>query len=64
VGWQGRWDSVKSLVYYVGRLAQLIGMWLLIVDIVTASPLGPNAKLFAAGVAIFLAGWALLRLTR
>jgi hypothetical protein len=55
---------VNSFVYYVGRLAQLIGMWLLIVDVVTAGPLGPNAKLFAAGVAIFLAGWALLRLTR
>jgi hypothetical protein len=55
---------VNSFVYYVARLAQLIGMWLLIVDVVTAGPLGPNARLFAAGVAIFLAGWALLRLTR
>ena len=48
-------------VYYVGRLAQLIGMWLLIVDIFTAGPLGPSARLLALGVAVFLAGWGLTR---
>jgi hypothetical protein len=48
----------KSLVYYSGRFLQLVGMWLLLVDLFTAGPSGPNAKLFAAGVAIFLAGWA------
>ena len=51
-------------VYYVGRLAQLIGMYLLIVDIVMAGPLGPSPKVFAAGVAVFLVGWGLSRLTR
>jgi hypothetical protein len=51
----------KSLVYYSGRFLQLIGMWLLLVDLVTAGPLGPNAKLFAVGVAFFLAGWAATR---
>ena len=55
---------MTTFVYYIGRLAQLIGMWLLVVDIFTAGPLGPNPKLFAAGVAIFLAGWGVLRLTR
>ena len=49
------------MAYYVGRFAQLIGMWLLLVDIVTAGPLGPNPRLFAAGVAAFLAGWGLTR---
>jgi hypothetical protein len=39
-------------------------MWLLLVDVVMAGPLGPNPKLFGAGVAIFLAGWAATRLTR
>jgi hypothetical protein len=48
----------KSIVYYSGRFLQLIGMWLLLVDLFTAGPLGPNAKLFAVGVAFFLAGWA------
>jgi len=53
----------KSL-FYVGRLAQLIGMWLLLVDLFTAGPLGPSPRLFAAGVAIFLFGWGVARLTR
>jgi hypothetical protein len=39
-------------------------MWMLLVDLFTAGPLGPNPKLFAAGVAIFLAGWGATRLTR
>ena len=51
-------------LYYVGRLGQLIGMWLLLVDVVTAGPLGPNPRLFGLGVLVFLAGWGVLRLTR
>jgi hypothetical protein len=39
-------------------------MWLLLVDLFTAGPLGPSPRLFGAGVAIFLAGWGLTRLTR
>jgi hypothetical protein len=53
--------SVTHAVYYLGRFAQLIGMWLLLVDLFTAGPLGPDPKLFAAGVAAFLGGWALTR---
>ena len=53
-----------KLVYYVGRGAQLIGMWLLLVDLFTAGPLGPSPRMFAAGVVIFLGGWTLTRLTR
>jgi hypothetical protein len=48
-------------IYYLGRAAQLIGMWLLLVDLFTAGPLGPDAKLFAAGVGVFLAGWGLTK---
>ena len=48
----------KSLVYYSGRGLQVVGMWLLLVDLFTAGPLGPNARLFAAGVGVFLVGWA------
>ena len=51
-------------LYYIGRGAQLIGMWLLLVDLFTAGPLGPNPRLFAVGVAVFLAGWGITRLTR
>ena len=53
-----------KVFFYTGRLAQLIGMWLLLVDLFTAGPLGPSPRLFAAGVAIFLGGWGLTRLTR
>jgi hypothetical protein len=39
-------------------------MWLLLVDLFTASPLGPSPRVFALGVAVFLAGLGLARLTR
>lgn len=50
-----------TVLYYLGRFAQLVGMWLLVVDVFTAGPMGPDAKLFGLGVAVFLAGWALAR---
>jgi hypothetical protein len=55
---------VSQLVYYLGRFGQLVGMWILLEDIVTAGPLGPNPRLFAVGVAVFLAGWGLTRVIR
>jgi hypothetical protein len=51
-------------LYYIGRFSQLIGMWLLLVDVVSAGPMGPNPRLFAIGVAVFLAGWGLTRVLR
>ena len=53
-----------KVFYYGGRLAQLMGMWLLLVDIFMAGPLGPDPKLFGVGVVVFLVGWGLTRLTR
>ena len=50
-----------SVIYYLGRSAQVVGMWLLVVDIFTAGPLGPSPRLFAVGVAVFLAGWGLTK---
>jgi hypothetical protein len=50
------------VLYYAGRAGQVIGMWLLLVDVVTAGPMGPNPRLFALGVAVFLAGWGVTRL--
>jgi hypothetical protein len=55
---------MSRLGYYAGRLAQLIGMWLLLVDVVTAGPMGPDPKLFGVGVGVFVAGWGITRLTR
>jgi len=52
------------VVFYLGRFAQLVGMWLLLVDLFTAGPLGPSPRLFAAGVAVFLVGWGLTRATK
>jgi hypothetical protein len=52
---------MASLVYYAGRGLQLIGMWLLLVDLFTAGPLGPNPRLFGAGVAVFILGWWISR---
>jgi hypothetical protein len=53
-----------TVIYYFGRLAQLLGMWLLLVDIFTAGPMGPDPKLFGIGVAVFVAGWALAKVKR
>ena len=50
--------------YILARFGQLLGMWLLLVDLFTAGPLGPNPRLFAAGVVVFLVGWSMNRLTR
>jgi hypothetical protein len=50
--------------YYVGRLAQLMGMWLLLVDVFTAGPMGPDPRLFAIGVGVFLVGWLLVKVRK
>jgi hypothetical protein len=55
---------VRSALYYAGRIGQLIGMWLLLVDLFTAGPLGPSPRVFALGVGVFIAGWSVVRLTR
>lgn len=51
-------------LFFVGRGAQLLGMWLLLVDLFTAGPRGPNPRLFAAGVVVFLVGWGLTRMLK
>lgn len=51
-------------LYYLGRGGQLLGMWVLLIDLFTAGPLGPSPRLFAVGVALFLGGWGLARLGR
>ena len=53
-----------TALYYVGRAAQLLGMWILLVDLYTAGPMGPSPRLFGAGVVMFLAGWGLTRIRR
>jgi hypothetical protein len=55
---------MSAAIYYLGRAGQVLGMWILLVDVVTAGPMGPNAKLFGVGVVAFLAGWGLTRAVR
>ena len=50
-----------TFVFYLGRLGQILGMWILMVDVFTAGPMGPDAKQFGVGVVVFLAGWGLAR---
>lgn len=47
--------------YYVGRSLQLAGMWVLLVSIFTAGDMGPSPRLFGYGIAVFVAGWAIVR---
>jgi len=55
---------MTAALFYLGRFAQVLGMWILLVDIATAGPLGPSAKLFGVGVVVFVAGWGLTRVVR
>jgi hypothetical protein len=55
---------VTRVLYYLGRFAQLVGMWLLLVDVVMAGPLGPSPRLFGVGVGVFLSGWGLTRVIK
>jgi hypothetical protein len=48
-------------VYYIGRSLQLAGMWILLVALFTSGPLGPSPQLFGYGIAIFVAGWVIVR---
>jgi hypothetical protein len=50
-----------AALYYLGRLLQAIAMWVLLVDIFMAGPMGPEPNPFYVGTAIFLVGWLLVR---
>jgi hypothetical protein len=53
-----------TVLYYLGRGVQLLGMWMLLVDLFTAGPLGPSARLFGIGIMVFVVGWGLVKVTR
>ncbi len=53
--------GVGAVLFYFGRLLQAVAMWVLLVDIFTAGPMGPAPKPFYAGVVMFIAGWLLVR---
>ena len=53
---------MSTALYYLGRGGQLLGMWMLLIDLFTAGPLGPSPRLFAAGTIVFLVGWGLTKI--
>ena len=48
-------------LFYFGRLLQVVAMWILLVDVFTAGPMGPQPNPFYIGTAVFIAGWLLVR---
>ena len=53
--------KVGAVVFYTGRLLQALAMWVLLVDIFMAGPMGPEPNPFYAEVVMFIAGWLLVR---
>jgi hypothetical protein len=53
--------GVGAALWWVGRLLQAFAMWILLVDIFMAGPMGPAPNPFYVGVALFIVGWLLVR---
>lgn len=53
--------QVAAVMWYVGRVLQAFAMWILLVDVLTAGPLGPAPNPFYVGVAMFIVGWLMVR---
>jgi len=53
--------SLSAAVFYLGRLMQALAMWVLLWDVFTAGPMGPQPNPFYYGVALFIVGWLLTR---
>ena len=58
-----RLARIGAIVFYTGRLLQALAMWVLLVDIFMAGPMGPQPNPFYAGVAMFIIGWFMVRRT-
>ena len=50
-----------AAIYYIGRVLQAFAMWILLVDIFMAGPMGPAPNPFYAGVVMFIVGWLMVR---
>jgi hypothetical protein len=53
--------GIAGVVYYAGRFLQAFAMWILLVDVFTAGPMGPAPKPFYVGVVMFIVGWLMVR---
>jgi hypothetical protein len=52
---------VAGAIWFVGRFLQAFAMWILLVDIFMAGPMGPAPNPFYVGVAMFIVGWLMVR---
>lgn len=50
-----------AAIYYTGRFLQALAMWILLVDIFMAGPMGPAPNPFYAGMVMFFVGWLMVR---
>jgi hypothetical protein len=52
---------MRAVLFYLGRLLQALAMWILLYDVFTAGPMGPEPNPFYYGTGMFLVGWMLVR---
>jgi hypothetical protein len=53
--------AAGAAVFYLGRLLQVLAMWILLWDVFTAGPMGPQPNPFYYGTAMFIVGWLIVR---
>jgi NADH:ubiquinone oxidoreductase subunit H len=53
--------GIQTALFYFGRLLQALAMWVLLVDVFMAGPMGPQPNPFYVGIAMFFVGWLLVR---
>lgn len=56
--------GVGAALWWVGRLLQAFAMWILLLDIFMAGPMGPAPNPFYVGVAMFIVGWFMVKQVR
>ncbi len=52
---------VAGVVYYLAAFPAGLAMWILLVDVFMAGPMGPPPKPFYVGVVMFIMGWLMVR---
>ena len=55
--------QVSAILWYVGRVLQAFAMWILLLDVFMAGPMGPAPNPFYVGVAMFFIGWFMVTRT-
>jgi hypothetical protein len=54
---------IAATIFYVGRFLQAFAMWILLVDVFMAGPMGPAPNPFYVGIAMFIIGWMMVKTT-